>query len=417
MKYRNISVFGLGYIGLPTAALFAKNGLHVHGVDISENICDAVNNTSIPIEEPFLSEIVTDAVKKGLLKASCEPQPADAFIIAVPTPVTNEKKADLTCVAAAARRISRVLKKGGLVILESTVPPLYTNELLVPELEKSGLSAKKDFFVAHCPERVLPGQIINELENNSRIIGGYTQEGAEEAKELYSLFVKAQIYLTDAATAEICKLMENTYRDVNIALSNELLKICEALRINVWEAILLANKHPRVNLHQPGPGVGGHCLAVDPWFIVEKAPEQARLIASARRANDAMPEYIYKHIKGILRKGKILLLGCAYKPGVSDARESPILKLFGILKKDGYDTVIYDPHIKKYCGDLLEKAKNADLLVLAVGHSEFNGLDFVKLKEVMRSPIIFDTRNFIQKENAVKAGFSYYLLGGSYEKI
>lgn len=411
MKYRNISVFGLGYIGLPTAAHFAKNGLHVHGVDISKTVCDAVNSASIPFEEPFLADIVRETVEKGLLKASCVPQPADAFIIAVPTPVTMEKKANLKHVAEAARMISSVLKCGDLVILESTVPPLCTRDLLVPELEKSGLSAKKDFFVAHCPERVLPGQIINELENNSRIIGGYTKEGGYHAKELYSVFVKSEIYLTDAATAELCKLMENTYRDVNIALSNELLRICETLRINAWEAIALANMHPRVNLHQPGPGVGGHCLAVDPWFIVEKAPELARLIAYSRNINDMMPEYIYKRIKSIIKNGKILLLGCAYKPDVNDLRESPAIKLFNILKRDGFEADIFDPHIKQYSEDLIGKAANADLLVLAVGHKKFKELDFEKIKKVMRSPNIFDTRNFIQKEKAIKAGFSYYLLG------
>ena len=412
MKYQNLCIMGLGYIGLPTAALFAKSGVKVHGVDVTPSICETINAGSIHIEEPYLEDIVKSAVESGMLKASCEPVPSDAFIIAVPTPITKDKKADLHYVKSAAAMVAKVLKKGDLVILESTVSPLCTHELLVPELEKSGLSAKTDFYVAHCPERVLPGQIIYELENNNKIIGGYTKESAQAAKELYSTFVKGEICLTDATTAEMCKLMENTFRDVNIALANELVKICDQMNVNAWEVISFANRHPRVNLHQPGPGVGGHCLAVDPWFIVEQAPLTAKIIELSRKTNDSMPEYVLGRVERITGgRGRVLILGCTYKPDVDDKRESPILELYELLEHKGYDAQIYDPHVKEYDASLMDKAKDAALIVLAVNHKEFKNLDYAALGRVMKKRAILDTRNSIDREAAQNAGFECYLLG------
>lgn len=412
MKFNQICVMGLGYIGLPTATLFAKNGIRVLGVDVTQSICDTINKGEIHIEEPFLEELVRDAVKSGMLKASVKPERADAFIICVPTPITKDKKADLSYVVSAARMIAPVLKKGDLVILESTVSPLCTEEVLVPELEKSGLSAKEDIFVAHCPERVLPGQIIRELKENNKIIGGYTEKGALLAKELYSVFVEGELCITDATTAEMCKLMENTYRDVNIALANELAIICEQIGVNAWEVIKYANKHPRVRLHMPGPGVGGHCIAVDPWFVVERAGEAAKIIAMSRRTNDGMPQHVLGRIRHIAPEGKVLLLGCTYKPDVDDTRESPVIALYELLEKSGYEADIYDPHVEKYAsGSLYEKAAGASLAVLSVNHSEFRDIDYARLKAAMKEAKLLDTRNALDRGKAKKAGFACYLLG------
>ncbi|MGI6003920.1 MAG: nucleotide sugar dehydrogenase [Christensenellales bacterium] len=412
MRSQQICILGMGYIGLPTAALFARSGVRVHGVDVNPEICEGINTGRICLEEPGLQELVRESVEAGMLTVSAQPVPADAFIIAVPTPITPQKKADLSFVAAAAQMLVPVLKKGDLVILESTVPPLCTQTLLVPELEKTGLSAVGDFNVAHCPERVLPGQIIHELINNSRIIGGYTEEGAKRAADLYAVFVKGELCVTDAATAEMCKLMENTFRDVNIALANELAQICDHLHINAWDVIHFANKHPRVHLHQPGPGVGGHCLAVDPWFIVEKDPETAKIIGLSRRTNDGMPHYVAEKIQELSKDGKVLLLGCTYKPDVDDVRESPAIELSEILTRKGYRVEIYDPHVPKYAGALLEKACDAVVTVLAVNHSAFSNIDYAALKEAVKLPVLLDTRNCSDMQKARAVGFECYLLGG-----
>ena len=410
---KTICVVGLGYIGLPTAAMFAANGFKVLGLELKKDICDTINSGHAHISEEGLGDMVSSAVKAGLLTASTEIAPCDAYIVSVPTPIKPDKTADLSYVVSAAGSIAPVLKKGDLVILESTVPPRCTADIFTPELEKSGLKAGADFLVAHCPERVLPGSILDELVNNNRIIGGVTPDAAEAARDLYLSFVKGEIYLTDTQTAELCKLMENTYRDVNIALANELAKLCETLGVNAWDVISLANRHPRVNLHQPGPGVGGHCIAVDPWFVVEKSPELTPLIRLSRNINDSMPAHTLETIKRLMPSGgKLLILGCTYKPNVGDMRESPIVALQKLLEKEpDIKTVISDPLVPEYNADPYEAANGASLILLGVNHSDYKSLDLKALAVAMAAPVVLDTRNFIDPEAAAAAGFSYHLLG------
>lgn len=415
----NICIIGLGYIGLPTAAMFSTHGHKVLGVDINKKVIDALNQGKVIIEEPYLEEMVNDAVKGGTLKASEKPDEADAFIICVPTPIRADKTADLSYVENAARMIIPYLKKGNIVILESTSPPGTTRDFLGSIFSHAGFIPGEDIYLAYCPERVLPGRILIELKENSRVVGGINEESARVVKELYKSFVEGEIYTSEATTAEMCKLMENTYRDVNIALANELAMLCEKMRVNAWDVIKFANKHPRVNLHMPGPGVGGHCIAVDPWFIVEKQPEIAKIITLARDTNDGMPQHVLGRIEALTShiegKKKILILGVTYKPDVDDMRESPIIELIGQLKKEGvYNTVIVDRHVD-YEGskdnDLYEAAKNAHLIVLAVNHSEYKNIDFARLKEAMNSPKVLDTRNFWDRDIVEQAGLEYHLLG------
>lgn len=414
----NICVIGLGYIGLPTAAMFASTGHHVTGVDNNPEIIDALNKGEIIIEEQGLDDLVSKSVKDGTLKGSLKPVPADVFVIAVPTPITIDKKAGMSYVVSAAESIIPYLRKDNTVILESTSPVGTVDELLAPILEKSGLEPGRDLFLGHSPERVIPGQILKELVNNSRIAGGINHESSLRIAHIYkSAFVKGDIYLTDSRTAELCKLAENTFRDVNIAFANELAMICEKLDINVWEAIELCNKHPRVNIHQPGPGVGGHCIAVDPWFIVEKEPDISNMIRLSRSTNDSMPYHVAAKIGSILNdveNPRVTLLGITYKGDVDDVRESPILKLSKILMDGGYDVVHYDPFVNDQSlalNDLTVAATGSDLLVLGAPHSKFKTLDFLSLGKVMRNRNFLDTRNLVDSSDAISHGFSCYLLG------
>jgi len=408
---KHISIIGLGYIGLPTAAMFASHGVKVTGVDVNEDVCRTINNGGIHIEEPFLADIIKEQVANGMIKCTQEVEASDAFLIAVPTPMKEDKTADLSYVISAGRSIAKVLKPGDLVILESTVPPRCTLDVFLPVLEESGLKAGEDFYLAHCPERVLPGQIIYELKHNSRVIGGVDLESAKRSKELYSVFVEGDMYLTDALTAELCKLMENTFRDVNIALVNELAKICEYLGANAWDVIQYANKHPRVNLHSPGPGVGGHCLAIDPWFVVKAAPNLAPLIELSRNVNDSMPSHVAKRIANLVNPGsKIVILGCTYKPDIDDLRESPIMDLVDLIKND-YNITIVDPFVAEYNVELYTAAQDADLVVLGVHHSKFKEIDLARLAEATKNAVWLDTRNFFTKEEIEEAGFEYHLLG------
>jgi UDP-N-acetyl-D-mannosaminuronic acid dehydrogenase len=420
MDFKKLCVVGLGYIGLPTAATFAMNGLEVLGVDVNKRVVDSLNEGKIIIEEPDLDTMVLKAVESGRLRASVKPDYADVFIISVPTPITKDKKADMTYVKAATESIVPYLKTGNVVILESTSPTGTVEELMCPILEKSGLKLGEELFVGHSPERVLPGQILKELIYNNRIIGGINTISAEKIRDLYSVFVKGEIYLTTATTAEMCKMMENTFRDVNIALANELAKLCENLNINAWEVIQLCNKHPRVNIHQPGPGVGGHCLAVDPWFIVEKDPETAKIIELARKTNDSMPEHVLHRLKEIKKDNnikddiKVTILGITYKPDIDDMRESPVMELIELLEEEKFQVSVYDPHVEGYNKNektIADACENSDVLVLAVNHSEFKKLPLESIYGVMRNKLIFDTRNFINKETAEGFGFKYYLLG------
>ena len=413
-----ICIIGLAYIGLPTAAMFATNGQKLHGVDIHKEVVEALNKGEIIIEEPYLEDLVKEAVNNGNLFASDKPEKADAFIICVPTPILPDKRADLSLVENAVRTILPYLEKGNIIILESTSPPGTTRDLLCPVIEEAGFKPGEDIYVAYCPERVLPGRILKELRENSRVVGGINEKSAQVVKELYESFVEGEIYIADATTAEMCKLMENTYRDVNIALANELAMLCEKLNVNAWDVIKYANKHPRVNIHMPGPGVGGHCIAIDPWFIVEKCPELARIITLSRNTNGGMPRYVFNRINeltaNIEGKRKISILGITYKPNVDDMRESPILELVGLLKENQFDCVVVDNHVD-YEGsesrDVYEAAKDADLVVLAVNHDEFKDLDFSRIKSVMNTPQVLDTRNFWDPETVENSGLSYHLLG------
>lgn len=418
---KKICIIGLGYIGLPTASMFATQGFEVVGVDVNKQIILTMENGNIHIEEPGLELIALAALKSHKLKVQTEPESAAVFIICVPTPIDKiTKKANLSYVETAAESIVKHLKPGNLVILESTVPPQTTNNLLIPILEKSGLSVGDQLFVAYCPERVLPGKILTELVKNDRIIGGFNEKSAKMAKELYRTFVEGDIPLTDCTTAEMVKLMENTYRDVNIALANEFMKVSELMKTNVWEAIILANKHPRIHIHNPGPGVGGHCIAVDPWFVVDTDRENTELIQTARKTNDEMPHFIVKMIEEELHgidKPVITIFGVAYKGNVGDTRESPAIKIISILKSRGFEVRIYDPLVKTFEYELMplkEAIKNSNCIIVLADHTVFNSLNLEEIYNDMSTKKIIDTRHSLS-ENWEVTGFDVRVLGIGYQ--
>lgn len=331
----SVTIIGLGYIGLPTAAVIAGVGISVSGLEVRPEVVDIINSGEIHITEHGLRALVHDAVASGRLRAVLTPQPSDAWIIAVPTPVNPDNSPDLSCVESATRQIADVLRPGDLVVVESTIPPGTCDSLVGPLLlELTGLDHRTDYYLAHCPERVIPGRIIEEIIHNDRVIGGTRPEATDRAAGLYAKFVEGELLLTDAVTAEMCKLAENTYRDVNIALANEFARISRELQINVYELIELANHHPRVNILQPGIGVGGHCIAVDPWFLVYAAPDEARLIRTAREINDDRPNDIVRDIVTLAMErpdAPVALLGLAYKADVDDIRESPAVHIVAAL--------------------------------------------------------------------------------------
>ncbi|MGH2562388.1 MAG: nucleotide sugar dehydrogenase, partial [Thermomicrobiales bacterium] len=380
--FTSICVLGLGYIGLPTAAMFATHGKQVIGVDVNPRVVETLRRGKIHIEESGLAAFVHAAVATGRLKVDTTPSPADAFILAVPTPCHDGHKPDVGYVRSAARAIVPHLRSGNLVILESTSPPGTTLDL-IPILEESGLRVGEDILLAHSPERVLPGQILTELVQNDRIIGGHTPEAARAGDKLYRAFVRGKINLTDATTAELVKLMENTYRDVNIALANEFGRVAATIGIDVHEAIALANRHPRVNILQPGPGVGGHCIAVDPWFIVDAAPGLTPLIRTARTVNDDQPRYVMSLIERAVAgidNPVIALLGLAYKAGVDDLRESPSLEIAFRLAERGYQTRLHDayaptlPNGQPLEANLTAVLRDADALVILTDHDPYRQL-------------------------------------------
>ncbi len=414
---KSICVIGIGYVGLPTAAMFASKGHRVVGFDVNKNAVSALNEGKIIIEEPGLAELVKEVVEKGNLTGTTEcPKDCDVYIIAVPTPINKDKTADMRFVESATRSIVPCLQPGNIVILESTSPPRTVEDLMLPILKESGLEMGKDVYVAHSPERILPGYVLYELRTNSRIVGGINEESSKAVKELYESICEGEICITTATTAEMCKLMENTFRDVNIALANELAKMSEELGVNAWEVIELANKHPRVNILSPGPGVGGHCIALDPWFLVEKS-KNALLINQGRHINDSMPEYVFEKIKTILGgfNGQLItLLGVTYKPNIDDVRESPIMRLLDLLKHENVVVNVCDPHANNKVGGIdsvYTAADRSSMVVLGVNHKEFEDIDFAQLKEVMDGDVILDTRNFFDKEKVENAGLKYVLLG------
>ncbi|MBF0718842.1 nucleotide sugar dehydrogenase [Staphylococcus sciuri] len=413
-----LTTIGLGYIGLPTSIMFAKHGVDVVGVDINKEAVDKLNNGQIHIEEPGLQEAYEEVLAKNKFKASMQPEKADAFIIAVPTPNNDDQyeSCDISLVMGAVESIVPFLEKGNTVIVESTIAPRTTDDHVKPYLESQGFEIGKDIFLVHCPERVLPGKILHELIHNNRIIGGITSACVEAGKRVYGTFVQGEMIETNAKTAEMSKLMENTYRDLNIALANELAMVCNHLDINVLEVIKMANKHPRVNIHLPGPGVGGHCLAVDPYFIIAKDPETTNLIQEGRRINRSMPQYVINESKKILETlngHKVVVFGLTYKGDVDDVRESPAFDIYNDLRKENDIQVeAYDPHVELgfVQKDIQKAVKDASLVLILSDHSEFKTLveqDF----EGMKDKVIFDTKNVVQSQfEQVK----YYNYGNLY---
>jgi len=410
--FNKISVIGLGYIGLPTAATIASRGIEVVGVDVNERVVSLISQGEVHFSEPDLDMLVKAAVTTGKLRATRNPEPAEAFIIAVPTPIVADKRADLSYIEAAARSIAPVLRPGTLVVLESTSPVGATAQLARwlaeqrPDLSFPHQKGEQaDILMAHCPERILPGRMVTELVENDRILGGMTPRCAARALELYKTFVKGACLITDADSAELVKLTENAYRDVNIAFANELSMICDRLELDVWRVIELANRHPRVNILNPGPGVGGHCIAVDPWFIVESVPEMARLIRTAREVNDHKPFHVLEQIRHHAERFKapvVACLGLAYKADVDDLRESPAVEIVSHLAGEKLARMlVVEPFVealpKELAGfdnvvlaDLREALSQADIVVLLVDHSMFRAVTASQLL----NKIVIDTRGF-----------------------
>lgn len=409
MSFETISVIGLGYIGLPTASAFASHKKKVIGVDVNQHAVDTINRGAIHIVEPDLDKVVKEAVEGGFLRAVTKPLSADAFLIAVPTPFKGDHEPDMVYVESAARSIAPVLKKGDLVILESTSPVGATEQMAGwladarPDLtfpQSAGEAA--DINVAYCPERVLPGRVMIELLQNDRVIGGMTPRCSERASQLYKIFLKGECVVTNARTAEMCKLTENSYRDVNIAFANELSLICDHQDINVWELIRLANRHPRVNILQPGPGVGGHCIAVDPWFIVAQNPQEARIIRMAREVNDGKPYWVLDKVKAAVAdcltdsgkraaEVKIACFGLAFKPDIDDLRESPALEITHMIADwHAGQTLAVEPNVHQLPAILADKVtlldtmpalEQADVIVMLVDHRQFKAIAPEKVKQ------------------------------------
>ena len=437
MNFKKICVIGLGYIGLPTASTFAARGVKVLGVDNNPRIVETLSKGEIHIHEPGLRDIVKAALASGNFSVSTKPEEADAFLIAVPTPFQENKfgeyngvtykLADMRAVISAAESITPFLRKGNLVVLESTSPPRTTMDLVAPILARSGLQAGRDFHLAYSPERVLPGQILRELIENARVIGGVTPESAQAGHDLYKIFVKGEIVKTDATTAEMVKLMENTYRDVNIAIANEFSRLADKFGVDVWEAISIANLHPRVKILSPGPGVGGHCISVDPWFFVETAPELTPLIYHARKVNDAQPHFVVELVQralGSLKNKKIAALGLAYKPDVDDLRESPANEVALLLQEEGAQVKAWEPFKPDanlpgidMASSLEDAIKDADAIILLVKHTEFINFKPEEIVKKTKARVAIDTVNGWNDEAWKNAGFELFRLGVNKSQI
>ncbi|WP_068675408.1 UDP-N-acetyl-D-mannosamine dehydrogenase [Oceanobacillus sp. Castelsardo] len=416
---KNICVVGLGYIGLPTAVVLADSGYNVHGVDINENAIETINKGEAHIFEPNLNKKVNEAVERGLLTASTIPAKADVFILSVPTPFKENHKADLSYVENATKSIATYIEPGNIIILEST-SPVGTTEKVVewieqerPDLNFDGQSSQQ-VYVAHCPERVLPGKILEELISNDRIVGGINDISTEKTAYFYSSFVNGEILKTNARTAELSKLTENSFRDVNIAFANELSIIADKLDIDVWELIELANHHPRVNILQPGPGVGGHCIAVDPWFIIDSAPEESRLIHTARMVNELKPNYVIEKVTEKVNNkpnSTIACLGLSFKANIDDLRESPAVDVVKGLATKFKDTVyVVEPYINELPVNLrdyniqlcntVEAINKADIVVLLVDHDYFKEID----GDILKDKFVIDTKGVLNKVVGQKQG-------------
>jgi UDP-N-acetyl-D-mannosaminuronic acid dehydrogenase len=431
MDFHKICVLGLGYTGLPTASTFATHGLNVIGVDVNKKVIETLRKGGLHIHEPGLRTLVQAAIKSGKLIISEVPVEADAFIIEVPTPFIVEREdqdsevayplADLSYVRAATASIVPYLRKGNLVILESTSPPRTTLDVVAPILEKSGLIAGRDFYLAYSPERVLPGQILRELIENARVIGGIDEASSHAGRDLYATFVRGEIICTTATTAEMVKLMENTYRDINIAIANEFSRLAERFGVDIWEAIQLANRHPRVEILRPGPGVGGHCISVDPWFLVEAAPEITPLIHTARTLNDSQPAYVVELIHqavGEVDGKRITILGLAYKPDVDDLRESPAIQVAQQLARAGGEVTAYEPFkpdaqipLISTAVTLQDALKQSETLVLLVAHTSFKNLKPDQVAALTDARLVVDTVNIWEPVLWGAAGFTIHRLG------
>jgi len=432
MEYKKVCMLGLGYIGLPTACMLAVEGLRVVGVDINPHVIETLRNGELHIHEVGLPDLVREALSSGNLTINTIPEIADAFIIAVPTPFIKDEQgeyqgmsyhlADMGAVTSASQSIVPYLRYGNLVILESTSPPRTTVDLVALILERSGLRAGVDFHLAYSPERVLPGQILRELIENARVIGGVNFASAQAGRDLYAHFVKGEILLTDATTAEMVKLMENTYRDVNIAIANEFARLAERFGVDVWEAINFANRHPRVKVLNPGPGVGGHCVSVDPWFFVEAAPELARLIHTARLVNDEQPhrtvELIRRALGGDLHGKHIAALGLAFKAEVDDLRESPAIEVAQLLARGGAKVRAFEPFKPGEQVEGIETVTSleaalaeAEALVLLVNHKIFAMLSPKEVAQLTPARIVIDTRGQWDATAWQAAGFGVHRLG------
>jgi UDP-N-acetyl-D-mannosaminuronic acid dehydrogenase len=411
-----VCVIGLGYIGLPTAAMMALGGHEVTGYDIDERVLGSLREGARHVKEEPVRALVLDALESGRLKLASALPAGDAYVICVPTPNVAHKP-DLSFVEAAARAIAPKLRYGDLVILESTVPPGTMERVVVPALREAGVDPD-EIALVHSPERVIPGDIVRELRGNARVVGGRRRGDAERAAALYATFCTGPISLTDMRTAELVKVIENTYRDVNIAFANELALLCEELDVDVHQAIALANQHPRVDILQPGPGVGGHCIPVDPIFLANAHPFATELIQASRRINERMPHAVVRRIVELAppRAGAaVALLGAAYKANVDDTRESPTERVEGLLLERGYQTRVYDPLAERYARPLaasLEAAvSDADAIVLMVGHAAFAALEPDTLAPLCRARNLIDTRAFFDAERWRNAGFAVYTLG------
>ena len=397
-----VCVLGLGYIGLPTASVLATRGFRVYGVDIRPEVVETINRGQIHFDEPDLDILVRSAVNSGQLSAASEPQPADVFFVCVPTPIRPDRSPDLSFIEQACRSIRSCIQKGNLVILESTSPPRTTEEIVVPSVVPEGWTVGKDIFVAHCPERVLPGRILLEVVQNDRIVGGVTAACARRAHRFYETYVNGEVFTTSALVAEVTKVTENSYRDVNIAFANELSMVADQLGVDPWEVISLANRHPRVNILSPGPGVGGHCISVDPWFLVHTAPEITPLIRTARNVNLQKTRYVLNRILSLSRQmedPRIGCLGLTYKADVDDLRESPALEIVrGLYRSNVSPIMACDPYVtsdqfKEFpLYSLSDVLQDCSILVLLTDHHQFRGIP----REVLADKLVLDTRGVLR---------------------
>ena len=414
----DVCVVGQGHIGLPTALIIADSGLQVTGADVTAPLVDDLNKGINHLVEPGLTQLLEKCVAAKTYSASLTPEPADTFIVSVPTPLDPENQPVLNYVVAAAESIAPHIRPGNLVILESTVPPGTTRGVFTKALaEKSNLTPENDFFVAHCPERVLPGTILRELIENDRVVGGSSPEATRLAKKFYQRFVSGDVLESDSVTAELVKLSENIYRDVNIGLANEFAIISEDLGANVWDVIELANKHPRVNIHQPGPGVGGYCIPVAPWMLSADLESAPQTILQARNINAGQPartvQKVLELLKGV-ENPKVAILGAAYKGGVGDARATPTVEVIELLLEAGATVSVHDPLTKNFKYELEsfeDTVRDADLAIILTAHSQFESIEPVSTAKLMKSAIIVDTRNSLNAEAWEQAGFKVVRLG------